>query len=315
MKITVLFVLFASVQCAFAGEGQSCSVVMQRPSDRLITGNLRIDLFGQPGLADAPRLEQQEQATGYHHKSALLAAGLSLAVPGAGQFYTEHYWEAAAFFAADVAAWVLAYHYDHKGDVQTDFFQNYADANWNVVKYAEYAYSTYASQIQGDPFASHPWLIQNTEGMLPWLRVNWAELNRMESAISNNAQGDPARGSYYSHNLPLHGEQQYYELIGKYGQFNPGWDDASSTPGSYHYLDPVTPHFSYYSSERGKANNYYNTASTWVTVAIVNHVLNAAYAALSAGWYNTAHAEMGMQMVPYGPGLAAVPVVKMRFDF
>ncbi len=315
MKITVLLVLLVQAQWVFAGDGPTRSVMMIEASDRPITGNLRIDLFDQPGLAGAPNIIPPDEPSGYHRKSPFLAAGLSLAVPGAGQFYTEHYWEAAAFFAADVAAWLLAYHYDHKGDVQTDFFQNYADANWSAVKYAIYAEATYASQIPGHPTFNWRNSNFNNPSFAPWQRVDWAELNRMESAISANAQGSPAAGSYYSHNLPIHGDQQYYELIGKYGQFDPGWDDASSTPGSYNYLDPVTPHFSYYSSQRGKANSYYYTASALVTAAIVNHILNAAYAALSAGWYNSAHAEVGMQMVPYGPGFAAVPVMKMRFDF
>ena len=314
MKIIALFLLVVPSQL-HAGEGSTPSLVMAGVTERPVTGNLHLDLFDQPSLTETPQLVTPQEAASHQHKSPFLAAGLSLVVPGAGQFYTERYWEAAAFFAADVAAWFLAYHYDHKGDVKTDFFQNYADARWSVIKYAEYAEATYASQIPGHPAFNWRNANFNNPSLSPWLRVDWAELNRMESAISSNAQGSPAAGSYYSHNLPPYGEQQYYELIGKYGQFDPGWDDASSVPGSYNYEDPVTPHFTYYSSQRGLANSYYNTASTWVTVAIINHVLNAGYAALSAGWFNSAHAEMGMQMVPYGPGYAAVPVVKLRYDF
>jgi hypothetical protein len=71
----------------------------------------------------------------------------------------------------------------------------------------------------------------------------------------------------------------------------------------------------YYSGERGKANDYYRTASTWVAVAIINHVVNAAYAGLSAGWYNSAQAELGLQSVPTERGYTNVPVVKMRWEF
>ena len=77
----------------------------------------------------------------------------------------------------------------------------------------------------------------------------------------------------------------------------------------------MTAHFSYYSVERGKANDFYNTATTWVTVAIINHVVNAVYAGLSAGWYNSAHAELGLQRVPSVDGFTNVPVVKMRWEF
>jgi hypothetical protein len=71
----------------------------------------------------------------------------------------------------------------------------------------------------------------------------------------------------------------------------------------------------YYSIERGKANDFYTTATAWVTVAIVNHIASAAYAALAAGWYNSAHAELGLQRVPTEGGYTNVPVVKVRWEF
>ena len=125
---------------------------------------------------------------------------------------------------------------------------------------------------------------------------------------------------FYSHNLPLHGDQQYYELIGKYQQFYQGWDDRDTTLRTYTQISQrlagsPQARMIYYSIERGKANDYYNTASAWVAVAIVNHVLNAAYAALSAHWYNSAHAEVGLQRVPTELGYTNVPVVKVRWDF
>jgi hypothetical protein len=282
----------------------------QSTTPPVATGNLRVDFFGLTELV--PQFIPEDESPLQYRKSPYIAAGLSLVVPGAGQFYTEHYLEAAAFFAADVAAWLLARDYDRKGDKQTDFFQNYADVHWSVVDYATYAEATYASQIPGNPTFGWRNSNFNNPAMRPWQRVNWGELNRMEREISGSAQGVPSRGSYYSHTLPPYGDQQYYELVGKYGQFNQGWDDR---PLNYNYEDPVTANFSYYAGERGKANKYYNTASTWVTVAIINHVVNAVYAGLSAGWYNSAHAELGLQRVPSENGFTNVPVVKMRWEF
>ena len=291
------------------------SVMLKDCPERALTGNLRIDLFSRTTLSDAPSLSPQDEPGSRPHKSPYIAAGLSLAVPGAGEVYTGHYWEAVAFFAADVAAWVLAYQYDHKGDTQTDFFQNYADGHWNVVQYALFSRNKY---IQPSEWGNYHLIIPGTEGRLPWFRVDWAELNRMEQAI---ALTGPDRGQYYSHVLPLHGDQQYYELIGKYQEFYQGWDDADSNLITYTAISQQLErgsqynHMIYYSIERGKANNYYNSASAWVAVAIVNHVVNAAYAALSAGWYNSAHAELGLQRVPAEGGYANVPVVKMRWEF
>jgi len=147
----------------------------------------------------------------------------------------------------------------------------------------------------------------------PFSAVDWAELNEMERAVASGSNG-------YTHTLPYYGEQQYYELIGKYQEFYQGWDDADPTLVTYdqiaqRLLQAPLPNMSYYSVERGKANSYYNTASTWVAVAIVNHVVNALYAGLSAGWYNKAHAEIGLQSVPSETGFTNVPVVKMTWAF
>ena len=310
MKTTVSLVLLLIVMNA-SGEERTRSLVMNDPPRYPVTGNLRVDLFSRTTLADAPDVSPQGEPSDRPHKSPYIAAGLSLAVPGAGEFYTHHYWEAVAFFAADVAAWVLAYHYDHKGDTQTDFFQNYANAHWSVVQYGLFSIQ-YIPVSERD---NYHWLKPGTEGLPPWERVNWDVLNQMERQVSATPNGQ-----YYSHNLPPYGDQQYYELIGKYQQFYQGWDDRDTLLTTYdqirqRLLSSPQAHMIYYSIERGKANDYYSSASTWVAVAIINHVVNAAYAALSAGWYNSAHAELGLQRVPTEGGFTNVPVVKMRWAF
>ena len=128
----------------------------------------------------------------------------------------------------------------------------------------------------------------------------------MESAI----------GGYYSHNLAAHGDQQYYEMIGKYEQFNMGWDDANPSldPSYQSQKANLTTRFLFYGGERAKANTYYGHATTFVTVALVNHILSAVDAALSATWYNKAHASLGFRTVPDGVGYVSVPVLQIRFD-
>ena len=307
MKMGAFLLLCLLALNARAGDGNTRSLVLNDAPSLPVTGNLRVDLFGQAELSPVPHLAPREESIG-HRKSPFIAAGLSLVVPGAGQFYTEHYWEAVAFVAADVAAWVLAYHYDHRGDKQTDLFQNYADAHWNVVAYADFTEQTYLqTHIRA-------WLKPNSEALPPWQRVYWNVLNDMERQVSATHDGQ-----YYSHTLPPYGDQQYYELIGKYQEFYQGWDDADPTLTTYDQitqrLHSGATNMIYYSVERGKANDYYTTATTWVTVAIINHVVSAVHAAFAAGWYNSAHAELGLQRVPTERGFTDVPVMKMRWEF
>lgn len=267
------------------------------------SGNVAVDLFGVAALRSGPMTGGQTDSIGHAGgKSPWIAAGLSLVVPGAGQVYDGGYWKAALFFAVEVGAWAMAYHYDKKGDQQTDYFQGYADQHWNVVQYGQYTEGNLKP-----PHSPYNWRIPGTEGRPPWEQVNWAELNRMERDI----------GGYYSHTLPLHGEQQYYELIGKYPQFGQGWDDANlSLPPDYDIIKAnLSPNYVYYGGERGKANDYYASASTFVTIALVNHVVSAIEAAWSAPRSNGVHAEAGLQVVPTKFGMAPVPVMRVQYSF
>ena len=117
---------------AFAGEHPSSVVLRGGPTDVKLSGNARIDFSG---VQEFPALFQQDapDASGASRKSPWLAGGLSLVLPGAGEFYAESYLKSAVFLAAEAALWVLAYSYDRKADRQTDFFQNYANAHWSVV--------------------------------------------------------------------------------------------------------------------------------------------------------------------------------------
>jgi hypothetical protein len=116
---------------------------------------------------------------------------------------------------------------------------------------------------------------------------------------------------YYSHILPHYNSQQYYELIGKYPQFNEGWDDAAP---SFSYGDPLSAKLLYYSGERGKANTYYTTASTYIAIAMVNHVVSVVDAVLTAGSYNRGlHASVGSQTIPAYGGYATVPALQISW--
>ena len=226
-------------------------------------------------------------------KSPVLAGVLSAIIPGAGQIYNEDYWVAAAFVVVEAALVTTAVVYENKGDEQTDYYESYADDymnpshNWSVVRYAEWLNTYQDGNIQINPDESLP----------PWERVDWNELNAAETG---------------SHNLPPHGEQQYYELIGKYHQYSSGWNDF--TGGANKEL--IFPNFEYYSGERGQANDYYNTSSTAIVGIYINHLLAAAEAVWGANRFNDKLA-INFRVEPYNfaSGTELVPTLKMKFSF
>lgn len=205
-----------------------------------------------------------------NRKTPMLAALMSFAVPGAGQVYNDDYLKAGIFAAIEIGAIVLAITYNGKGDDQTEYFESYAQENWSVNRYANWTINK-ASSINPEVDPAN-FNVYDNQGNL-----NWTELNKLENAI----------GSYYSHKLAPFDDQQYYEMIGKYPQFNVGWvefgDDVSKP---FSYGDKVVDQFVWYSKERGKANDYYNVTK-WSVIAIVtNHFISAIDAAWSASKYN-----------------------------
>ncbi|MFA7228417.1 MAG: hypothetical protein WC061_05220 [Melioribacteraceae bacterium] len=231
-------------------------------------------------------------------KSVWLAAGLSALIPGAGEFYTENYFKSAAFIAVEAAAIAIGLIYDKKGDDQTTLFQNFADQHWSVDRYALWTIK-HASSINSQVNPANYNVFVNG-------KVNWNELNRLESAI----------GSYYSHHLPKYGEQQYFELIGKYPQFNVGWDDFGDENTSYFYGDPLTGRFLYYAGERGKANDFYNIATKAVLVVVANHIISALDAAWSANSYNKGlSVHSSIEKREYGFNTVYYPRINLQYRF
>jgi hypothetical protein len=223
-------------------------------------------------------------------KSPMLSGLFSAIIPGAGQIYNEDYWIAGIFMALEAALITTAIIYDKKGDDQTASFENYADQNWSVVDYAEWL-----AQYQGADL--NKIIIPGTEGLPPWRRVNWSELNVAEVG---------------SHTLPPYGEQQYYELIGKYHQYSPGWNDYTGESN----IDIISPNFTFYAGERGQANDFYNTASTAVVGIYINHLLSAAEAVWGATRFNSNLAiNLRVETQNLAGGVELVPTLKMRFSF
>lgn len=203
-------------------------------------------------------------------KQPFLSGLFSLLVPGTGQLKNKDYLKAALFIVAEGVLIYYKLHNDKKGDDQTEFFENFANQNWSPAEYAKWSLNKFNLNIN-----DYPDLFDDKGNI-----KNWKTLNKMESDISSTAAG-----KYYSHSLAPLGEQQYYEMIGKYVQFNPGWKDFNPEM-DFNFGDPVTQMFTKYAGYRGEANDYYNTASTFMTLIIVNHFLSAVESFFSAKIHN-----------------------------
>lgn len=238
------------------------SLYAQQEVNYHLTGNLSADANQLLNNYVEP-ITPQVALSVENKKSPMLAGILSLLVPGAGEIYSGEYLKAGIFVALEAAVITTAVIYDNKGDSKTTEFQNYADDytntnhNWSVVRYAEWLNQFEGANIIINPDVNLP----------PWQRVSWSEVNAAETG---------------SHKLPPYGEQQYYELIGKYHQYSSGWNDFNGAGNK----DQISPNFLFYSDMRGDANNFYSVASTAVIGIYVNHFLSALDAVWSATQFN-----------------------------
>ena len=254
-KIAILFVVLTL----------SLINAQQIDEQKILTGSLSTD--AKLVLDDfKPTNSPQFILANENKKSPMLAGLMSVLIPGTGEIYTEEYLKAGIFIAVEAAVITTAIIYDGKGDDKTTEFENYADDytnpnhNWSVVKYAQWL-NQYVITNEADKIIIDP----NTE-LPPWKRVDWNQLNSVESG---------------SHKLANHGEQQYYEMIGKYPQFSPGWNDFNSS--DYH---DISENFLFYSGMRGDANDFYSVAKTAVIGIYVNHFLSSLDAIWSATNFN-----------------------------
>jgi len=115
-----------------------------------------------------------------------------------------------------------------------------------------------------------------------------------------------------SHKLPPHGEQQYYELIGKYHQYSSGWNDYTGGENN----DQISPNFTFYSGMRGEANDFYSVASTAVIGIYVNHFLSALDAVWSTTQFNKDLAvKVRLENIQYANRVEYYPKIYFTYSF
>ncbi len=232
-------------------------------------------------------------------KSVGLGVLLSALVPGAGEFYGENYLKAGIFFGIELLAWGTYIYFEKKGDSRTADYQAYADQYWNV--------RTYAAWLKDEGFTE--------SGQI---NPNEPDLNVLREQIMVCERRN------FSHTMPEYGSQQFYELIGKYQNFQAGWTNLAhrptKDPGPYWYETYHDPVFTNYAVTREDANDMYEYAKIGPVTAIINHILSAADAAWVISTYNSKiKVETGFRLnnirSPYTYKIIPVPTFNLSVNF
>ncbi len=230
-------------------------------------------------------------------KSVYIAGVASALVPGAGQAYVGGgvftYARGAAYLGLEIYSWMYRSQKNKDGDHQTEAFIQYSERTWDPIKYGTYInenfdndgnraiganvvarYTEVAAQYAGTP-----------PGKLP--KAFWDQLAEVEK----KAPG--------SHKVTNYGyaNQQYFEMIGKYNQFAPGWDDYNE---SQEIASP-SPHQLDYAAQRRYANDLYALGDHAIKGIFFNHVISAVDAMISARFTQTrVHLSASPTVMPDG---------------
>ena len=198
-------------------------------------------------------------------KSVLQATLFSAVIPGSGQFYNNSYVKGLAFLGFEITAWILNATYKSSGNNLTEKFEKFADEHWSADEY----WASIDDAIERDKANGE----FDCGGKTP------EECSRSDYEAAN-----------FSHFLPDTKNQTYYENIGKYGQFNAGWDDTDKIEvrDSKNGLN--------YVNQRIKANDKFDMATLFSSLALLNHVLSAFDAGYSSYRYNKSQVQTKLTM-------------------
>ncbi len=188
---------------------------------------------------------------------------LSALLPGAGQYYGGSLLKAVGFVAVEALSWTMYAVYNAEGNDIDAEFRDYADAHWIESDYWDW-------------IANHSGRDRND---LPALR-EWEHEN-------------------FSHGLHEQKDQQYYEMIGKYDQFNSGWDDSEIGLLDDGWDKSLrSARRLYYEGRRDASNRAFKKATTGITIVLLNHIVSSLDAAWTISRHNRSLAQASLQFEP-----------------
>ena len=218
---------------------------------------------------------------------ALLSSAI---IPGAGQAMNGKWGRAAAYFLVDVAS--ILYYVDRNNTAKRNerAYEQYANQNWSVLAYGQWLVEYSRANgiqngydkpggLQEQVFGKDP-----TWGNTPidWQEIDLATIREVEVQTPFYYLNSIA--SNFSHVVQDYGSQQYYELMSKYYQFQPGWQDfhtqrlAQGDDHLYRYTwdeRMLTANFMEGTVRAEEFNNNYRQAGNILKLMLVNHVVSA----------------------------------------
>jgi hypothetical protein len=256
------------------------------PAQQQSEADKRKELLGNVNIS---RVNSMDEVKG-SYKSPKRAMFMSLLVPGSGQMYVgggSRYVRGTFYLAEEIALISgLYYHSIYKYDEQEKKYKDFAKANFSVSKY---------EKAMNDIFNSmYPDNLKNLYGTEreDYCKAFYGNNDFVSSCVKNfgkNVSTNP------DNNTPLYNSSIYYRVIAN-ENFMLGWTDAKRNDNVEANLNQENPayiklgtsaKYEEYIDMRKKANNLADRQAIFLGVIILNHIVSAIDAALSASAHNS----------------------------
>ncbi len=209
-------------------------------------------------------------------------------MPGLGQAANNKWLRAGAYFLADVILLAVHLQNQHRAEELQQQYEQFANNNWSVVTYSKWLVEYHQQNNISNPFIDELQnQVQGEEAAYDpdhdWDVVDLNVLRRVERNTPF-VTPDGTAGNAFSHEMPDYGSQQYYELISKYFQYGPGWNDfgtdrnGNQLDSRYQLAwngDDMPANFLEGSRKAERFNDKYRVAGNMLSYMILNHVVSA----------------------------------------
>ncbi len=227
-----------------------------------------------------PKINYTQSSPFYQpiQKKAGWALISSAIIPGSGQAVNKKWIRAGLYVLAEAVMVGIYLKSSHDAKVEERRYKQFANNNWSVVNYAKWliAYhdqnnlsNSYIDKLQQE--------VENVDANLDpnsdWSKVDIELLRNVERNTPFVYPGHV--GNNFSHIMPDYGSQQYYELISKYYQYGPGWNDFSDRYQLYWDGSGMPENFILGAQMAEDFNDSYRLAGNMVSFLILNHVVSA----------------------------------------
>ena len=263
-----------------------------------------------------------------NYRSPKMAMLLSLLVPGLGQAYVKQYVKTGIFVALEATAIGFSIAFNNKGKKQFDQATSFANNNYDYDKMKSYydgLYGFLLNQEGSDSAAQAQMDMIYTDTLHSFIKGSQEYYNTIkeQSFVQGWKDCEPS-GNVLFNNPPdtIKGKNNLY-IVNTAARYliyrvDPATGKIDTTQALYGY----SPNQNRYIDMVSKSNNYYKTAQGILFTLIVNHILSAVDALISAKAYNDAllgkesfwqHLSIEQQMVAIGPSPSAGLTMRIQF--